>query len=90
VSERDNGQWYTNKDLFELINALQAEMRETRAIIKKYNGLYEKVDTVRHKIEQIEYEQTGKNKTKEAIRQWGGWIFGLITLIVLLYTTFLV
>ena len=23
-----NNQWYTNKDLFELINSLQAEMRE--------------------------------------------------------------
>ena len=88
VPDKDNSQWYSNKDLFELINALQAEMRETRAIIKRYNGLYEKLDNVKKKVDRIESEQQGRNEIKEAIRQWSGWIFGLVTLIILIYTTF--
>lgn len=88
MADRENNQWYTNKDLFEQINALQAEMRETRAIIKRYNGLYEKLDNVKKKVDRIESEQQGRNEIKEAIRQWSGWIFGLVTLIILIYTTF--
>lgn len=88
MSDKENSQWYSNKDLFELINALQAEMRETRAIIKRYNGLYEKLDIVRKKVDKIESEQAGRNEFKEAIRHWGGWLFGLITLIILIYNTF--
>lgn len=88
VADKDKGQWYSNKDLFELINALQAEMRETRAIIKRYNGLYEKLDNVKRKVDHIEAEQEGRMKVKEAIISWGGWLFGLITLIILIYTTF--
>lgn len=81
-------QWYSNKDLFEQITALQAEMRETRTIIKRYNGLYEKLDNVTRKVEYIEAEQEGKMKLQDAIISWGGWIFGLISLIILIYTTF--
>lgn len=88
VPDKDNSQWYSNKDLFELINALQAEMRETRAIIKRYNGLYEKLGNVKKKVDRIESEQQGRNEIKEAIRQWSGWIFGLVSLIILIYTTF--
>ena len=88
MPDKDNSQWYSNKDLFELINALQAEMRETRAIIKRYNGLYEKLGNVKKKVDRIESEQQGRNEIKEAIRQWSGWIFGLVTLIILIYTTF--
>lgn len=88
MPDKDNSQWYSNKDLFELINGLQAEMRETRAIIKRYNGLYEKLDNVKKKVDRIESEQQGRNEIKEAIRQWSGWIFGLVTLIILIYTTF--
>ncbi|SFP08698.1 hypothetical protein SAMN05421839_11654 [Halolactibacillus halophilus] len=91
-------QWYTNKDLFEQINAisgdfkdLRSEMRETRAVIKQYNGLREEVGLVREEIEEVKkqvQESQGINKGKstvfEAIRNWGGWLFALITLIVML------
>lgn len=81
-------QWYTNKELFELINQLQKEMQETRMMIKKYNGLYQKVDEVSNKIKEIESEAAGRMSVIEAIHQWGGWLFGLITLLILVYTTF--
>lgn len=87
MSENEKDQWYTNKELFEQIMSLQQEMRETRAIIKKYNGLYDKVHDVQQKVQRIENEESGKQDLSETIREWGGWIFSFITLIILLYTT---
>ncbi len=36
--ERDK-QWYTNKDLFEMMNEIRLELVETQAQMKKYNDL---------------------------------------------------
>lgn len=81
-------QWYSNKELFEKIVELQREMQETRAIIRRYNNLYEKVYDVQERIKEIEAETEGKKELEQSIREWGGWIFGLVTLIILIYTTF--
>jgi len=84
-------QWYTNKELFELINELQkdfrdlrSEMRQTREIIKQYNGLRKELGQVRLEIDQMKSKMTGKQMVWEAIRNWGGWLFALITLLILL------
>jgi hypothetical protein len=84
-------QWYSNKELFEQmlsmkedIQSLRTEMRETREIIRRYNGLREELYKVKDKVEDIEARSQGKNAVLEAIRNWGGWLFALITLIVLL------
>ncbi|MCC2249069.1 hypothetical protein JUJ52_08920 [Virgibacillus sp. AGTR] len=79
-------QWYTNKDLFELINGLRSEMQETRNVIKKYNGLREELGVVKEKVERIEAKTEGRKSVAEAIRLWGGWLFALVTLVVLLIT----
>lgn len=36
--ERDT-QWYTNKDLFEMMNEIRLELVETQTQMKKYNDL---------------------------------------------------
>ncbi|WAA10340.1 hypothetical protein [Fervidibacillus albus] len=91
-------QWYSNKDLFEMVSSmkddfqeLRAEMRETRNAIKKYNGLREELGETRKelfrmkdKVEEMEAVEKGKDKFGEAVRDWGGWIFALISLIILL------
>jgi hypothetical protein len=81
-------QWYSNKDLFEQINNLRNEMLETRNLIKQYNGLREKVDVVENEITVMKAEAKGKNKVSDGIRNWGGWIIGLISFAILLLTTF--
>lgn len=87
----ERNEWYNNKQLFEQIIAMQeefhglrGEMRETRMLMKQYNGLREEIGIVKEKVEQMEFEQQGRNSVGAAIRNWGGWIFALITLIVLL------
>lgn len=77
-------QWYTNKDLFQLINALQIDMKETRATIKKYNGLYTKLGDLKTTVDDMQAQQKGRNSVGTAIRNWGGWIFGLTSFLVLL------
>ena len=88
-------QWYTNKELFEQLNAMQQdftslrhEMKETRNIIKRYNGLREELGGLKEKVEKMQAIQQGKNKVGEAIRDWGGWLFAGITLVVLLINQF--
>lgn len=83
-------QWYSNKDLFELIVDLKADMQETRSTIKKYNGLYRKVAEVKEKVTEVKEEvdhiqstQKGRQSVGAAIRNWGGWIFGLASFLVL-------
>ncbi|WP_029265671.1 hypothetical protein [Virgibacillus alimentarius] len=84
-------QWYSNKELFEQLNAMQgdfrdlrAEMKETRNIIKKYNGLREELGAVKEQVNEMKAMTQGKQSVGESIRNWGGWIFALITLIILL------
>lgn len=88
-------QWYSNKELFEQINALRYEMQETRNIIKKYNGLREELGEtrkelikVKDEVEGMKSRNSGKNAVFEAIRNWGGWLFALVTLIILLVNQF--
>jgi len=83
-----NEQWYTNKELFEQINALRYEMQETRNIIKKYNGLREELGKIKEEVEEMKARTEGKLSVLEAIRNWGGWLFALITLIILLKNNF--
>jgi hypothetical protein len=91
----DKEQWYTNKDLHAQINSLAGdfrdlryEMRETRNVIKKYNGLREELGEVKEKVERIEATTEGKKSFAEAIRLWGGWLFALITLVILFFDKF--
>ncbi|BDH62298.1 hypothetical protein MTP04_24280 [Lysinibacillus sp. PLM2] len=75
-------EWYSNKELFEQIQALRSEMSETRSLIKQYNGLREEVEEVKEKMVRIEAISAGKNKVLEAIRNWGGWTVAIIALIL--------
>lgn len=87
-----DGNWYSNKELFEQLNQMQGdfkdlshEMRETRTMIRQYNGLREKINNVETEVQHIKSLAEGKQTFGQAIREWGGWVFALITLIVLLY-----
>ena len=68
-------EWYSNKELFEQINALRGEMQETRNLIKQYNGLREEyqglkleVDQVKELMVQIEAVSIGKTRYLKPFR----------------------
>lgn len=95
----DENQWYTNKELFERLGGLKdellelrSEMKETRALIKNYNGLREEIarlktnnEVLKEQVNTIVNREAEQKNVMESVRNWAGWIFGLITLIVLLY-----
>ena len=79
-------EWYTNKELFEQmiqfrseLQDLRAEMRETRAIIKRYNGLREKIEHVEEQIGTLQAKAAGRSSVWTDIRLWGGWIVAIIS-----------
>ena len=96
---QDNGEWYNNKELYEKLAGLsedfvelRGEMRETRTLIKQYNGLREQIETVKkdnavidQKINTIVHKEEGKDGVWDNLRNWGGWIFGFLTLVILIY-----
>lgn len=95
-----NQQWYSNKELFEQIlsmkedfNQLRLEMRQTREIIKKYNGLREKIidnqryvdkeiQAIKTEVKEMQARNKGKSNVLTAIREWGGWIVAILMLIL--------
>jgi len=90
----EDNQWYTNKELFEQVNALKFELRETTSIIKKYNGLREDMVNMRNDIKNVKADvnrikatSTSKKTISDSVRNWltftislGGWIVAIIAL----------
>ena len=57
MEAKETKEWYDNKELFEMLQQirlemleLRKEMAETRAIIRNYNGLREKVEDTAGKV----------------------------------------
>lgn len=81
----EKGQWYSNKDIYEMVQGLgremgelRGEMRETRAMIRQYNGLRQRIDGVDTRQEELEVrlnaiEQRGVGAASvgRGIREWG-------------------
>ena len=94
----DNEKLYNMIDkLTSKITDVTIELKETRVEMKKYNGL--KIDILENsqnikvltgsakfladKINKIEFSAETKNKIADGIRNWGGWIFAILSLILL-------
>lgn len=84
----NNNDWYDNKELFEKINKLSVELEKTQIAIKKYNGLYTKLNTVKQDVDEIKAIEQGKNQFSENIQKWSGWLIAIVTLIVTLIINF--
>lgn len=52
--EQEKQGWYSDREMFEMIQGLTIELTETRTTIKKYNGLWEKFDKVDRRLTAIE------------------------------------
>lgn len=84
---------YSTKDFLDLLikvkddfGNLRTEMQVTRETIKKYNGLREEVGKtqveVRDLKEQIDIMIAQKDERSTvwtSIRNWGGWILGIVS-----------
>lgn len=83
-------EWYGNKELFEMLNGfkkevsdLRLEMRETKTLIRDYNGLRQNINEVNKKVGEMEKELlTSTNNRKEYI----GYIIAAISILFALLT----
>lgn len=81
-------QWYSNKDLLEMLNNLKKdisdlriEMKETKTLIRDYNNLRENVNKVNKKIIELEkIIDTNFDDRKEYI----GYIIAAISILFLI------
>jgi len=76
VGEKEG--WYSDREMFEMIQKLTVELTETRVAVRKYNGLWEKFDKVDRRLTAIEQRAKGRASVGIAIREWGGWVVGIV------------
>ena len=76
ADEKD--QWYSNKELHEMITGLKVELVETRRVVRAYNGLRQQLNDVCEAVEIIKAEGTGKNKLAGGIAMTIGIVGTLI------------
>lgn len=79
-------QWYTNKDLYEMIFGLRQELQSTTEAVKRYNNLHARIEesnrTLREVCEtvaEMRAEGQGKNSLSEGLLLYGGWLLALLT-----------
>lgn len=77
----EKGNWYDNKELFEMIQELKDELRETTKLIKEYNGLRKKQNDFEGRLIMLE-QFLSNNKDNKKDRQWLlGWIVALASML---------
>jgi len=85
LDEGKQEQWYTNKEIYLMVQELRDELKETREIVKKYNGIRSDMNWC---VEQLQKHKTTKDtryNLLSAVRGWGGWIVALGILLVKLF-----
>jgi len=82
-------QWYSNKDLFEMVQSLRgemqstrAELQETRIVVRQYNDLRKQLVGCQRDILEIRQQAAGRSKVWDGIRLWGGWIVALLAFVL--------
>lgn len=78
-------QWYTNRELFEMINDLKEELIETRRVVHEYNALRKDLGNCMQRLIAIEQRGAGREALGEALLRWGGWLVGLAGVISAIY-----
>lgn len=72
------------KCLREDISNVRTELRTTQQAVRQYNGLREELSFCKESIRSIEDKAKARAGVGVSIREWGGWIIAIVTLLVLL------
>lgn len=72
--------WYSNKEIFEMLQGLKNELQETRVIIRQYNGLRKDLAETMKRVAAIEQQNIGKSQVGTSIREWTGWVIAILAL----------
>jgi protein subunit release factor A len=85
IEQLMSGDWYSNKDLYKMIQNLTSQLTEFNGKFDKYNGLIEDREKDREllekyisKVNKIETEKETKKKTTTNWREWIAWIVTIL------------
>lgn len=81
-------QWYSNKELFEMINGLKADLSETRRVVKEYNDLRRSLNDCIRRVAEIEQRGVGRQSVEQAILRWTPWVITIASAGAALYAFF--
>ena len=66
VTDKEKQEWYSNKDLYEMMVNLSkgleqtnAELAKTQVLIRDYNGLRERLDKCEQRVDEIAGKSSG-------------------------------
>jgi tetrahydromethanopterin S-methyltransferase subunit G len=83
--QREQREWYDNKELYEMMVALSkgleqtnAELAKTQVLIRDYNGLRERLDKCERRLDQGEGQKSGSKD------MWGYVVGGIGLLFAIL------
>lgn len=87
MPDEKNGkeQWFSNKDLFLMVQELRGELKETREIVKKYNGIRSDMNWCVEQLQKHKITKDTRYNLLSAVREWGGWIVALGILLVKIF-----
>lgn len=85
MTERERQEWYTNKELYEMMVDLSkglektnAELAKTQVLIRDYNGLRVRLDKCEKRVEQVYGAEKGSKD------MWGYIVGGIGLLLALI------
>jgi hypothetical protein len=82
IKQLMSGDWYSNQQLFEMIQGLTSQLTEFNGKFDKYNGLIEKYQDHEDRLDKIEEsktEETGKKKAKDRLMDNIAWIIAVVS-----------
>lgn len=79
------GDWYSNKELFKMIQSLTSQLTEFNGKFEKYNGLIEDrkkdrkiLNELSEKVNQIETKDETEKETNRGWGYWSGWAVAIL------------
>lgn len=82
IKQLMSGDWYSNKDLFKMIQSLTSQLTEFNGKFEKYNGLIRKYQDHEDRLDKIEESNTkdkGKKKANQKLMDNIAWIIAAIS-----------
>ena len=81
--KRLESDWYTNKQLFEMLSDVRKELGETRDMIRKYNGISGRIGDVECLIKETAEKAEAKEAEKKGDWKWTlGWSIAALSLVL--------
>jgi hypothetical protein len=89
AGEQKKQEWYSGKEIADMflgmkqdISDLRVEMRETKTLIRDYNGLRKRLDKCEQRLDRSEGKETGEDETRRIEWDKFGYIIGLAGVLV--------